>query len=65
MSKTAKQTNTEVEESLKTSYQRMSLLKHIKSLPDTYIGSVESEETEQYVVNRDVEPRIGWFNASN
>ena len=40
---------------LKNKYQRKSLKEHIEELPDTYIGSIESEITEQYIYNRDIE----------
>ena len=43
---------------LKNKYQRKSLKEHIEELPDTYIGSIESEITEQYIYNRDIEVNV-------
>ena len=36
-------------------YQKMSHTEHVLLKPDSYIGSIELEDTEQYVLN-DVDP---------
>jgi DNA topoisomerase-2 len=42
-------------EELKVKYQRKTLKNHIESLPDTYIGSIEDEYTEQYIYDKNVD----------
>lgn len=42
-------------EELKVKYQRKTLKNHIESLPDTYIGSIEQEYTQQYIYDKNVE----------
>lgn len=42
-------------EELKVKYQRKTLKNHIETLPDTYIGSVEGEYTEQYIYDKTVD----------
>ena len=32
-------------------YQKMSHTEHVLAKPDSYIGSIELEETEQYILN--------------
>ena len=45
-------TNSELEIELSSQYEKKTHLEHIKDLPDTYIGSIEPEVHNQWIVNK-------------
>ena len=46
-----KHNKTTKKNNVSTKYQKMSHTEHVLAKPDSYIGSTELEETEQYVLN--------------
>jgi hypothetical protein len=42
------------DKALEEKYQKLSLLEHIRKIPDTYIGSIEKTQLLTYVWNGDV-----------